>query len=164
MACSPPEIRVGSSARLPSETLAVPDSFTNDASSQAPGRRDVRHLRASKIFDRVGDMNSRSLGEFELAVLLCVGLLRDDAYGVAVRGAVSKRLGRDCSIGAVYTTLQRLENKGFVKSWMSDPTPVRGGRAKRYFALTAAGDRAIRQAQATAQRLWSRSGLRLSNT
>jgi PadR family transcriptional regulator PadR len=63
------------------------------------------------------------------------------------------RLGRGCSIGAVYTTLQRLESKGFVKSWTSEPTPVRGGRAMRYFALTAAGDRAIRQAQATAQRL-----------
>jgi PadR family transcriptional regulator PadR len=107
-------------------------------------------------------MTPRSIGEFELAVLLCVGFLRDEAYGVAVRGAVSKRLGRDCSIGAVYTTLQRLENKGFVKSWTSDPTPVRGGRAKRYFALTAAGDRAIRRAQATARRLWSGSGLRVS--
>lgn len=108
-------------------------------------------------------MSSRALGEFELAVLLCVGLLRDAAYGVAVRGAVSKRLGRDCSIGAVYTTLQRLESKGLVKSWTADPTPVRGGRAKRYFALTTAGDRAIRQAQATAQRLWSGSRLRMSN-
>lgn len=114
------------------------------------------------MFYTAGIMTSRSIGEFELAVLLCVGLLRDDAYGVAVRGAVSKRLGRDCSIGAVYTTLQRLENKGFVESWTSDPTPVRGGRAKRRFALTAAGDRAIRQAQKTAQRLWSGSGLRWS--
>jgi DNA-binding PadR family transcriptional regulator len=109
-------------------------------------------------------MTSRSLGEFELAVLLCVGLLGDDAYGVALRGAVSTRLGRDCAIGAVYTTLQRLENKGFVKSWTADPTPVRGGRAKRHFALTAAGQRAIRQAQATAQRLWSGSKVRFSNT
>jgi PadR family transcriptional regulator, regulatory protein PadR len=109
-------------------------------------------------------MTPRSIGEFELAVLLSVGLLRDEAYGVAVRGAVSKRLGRECSIGAVYTTLQRLENKGFVESWTADPTPVRGGRAKRFFALTAAGDRAIRHAQATAQRLWSGSKLRLSNT
>jgi DNA-binding PadR family transcriptional regulator len=109
-------------------------------------------------------MASRSIGEFELAVLLCVGLLRDDAYGVAVRAAVSKRLGRECSIGAVYTTLQRLENKGFVKSRTADPTPVRGGRAKRYYALTAAGDRAIRQAQATAARLWRASGLKVSTT
>jgi DNA-binding PadR family transcriptional regulator len=109
-------------------------------------------------------MTSRSIGEFELAVLLCVGVLGHDAYGVLVRGAVSKRLGRDCSIGAVYTTLQRLENKGFVTSSTCDPTPVRGGRAKRCFTLTPAGNRAIRQAQATAQRLWSGSGLRWSGT
>jgi PadR family transcriptional regulator, regulatory protein PadR len=115
------------------------------------------------MFYIVGIMAPRSLGEFELAVLLCVGLLRDDAYGVAVRGAVSKQLERDCSIGAVYTTLQRLEDKGLVRSWTSDPTPVRGGRAKRCFELTAAGDRAIRQAQATAKRLWAGSALRLSN-
>jgi PadR family transcriptional regulator PadR len=109
-------------------------------------------------------MVPRSIGEFELAVLLCVGALRDDAYGVAVRGAVSTRLGRDCSIGAVYTTLQRLENKGLVRSRTGDPTPVRGGRGKRCFSLTAAGQRTIRHAQATAQRLWSGSGLRLSDT
>jgi PadR family transcriptional regulator, regulatory protein PadR len=114
------------------------------------------------MFYTVGIMTTRSIGEFELAVLLCVGLLGDDAYGVSVRGAVSKRLGRDCSIGAVYTTLQRLENKGFVQSWTSDPTPVRGGRAKRCFALTAAGHHAIRQAQATARRLWSGAGLKLA--
>jgi DNA-binding PadR family transcriptional regulator len=109
-------------------------------------------------------MSSRALGEFELAILLSVSVLNDEAYGVAVREAVSKRLGRDCSIGAVYTTLQRLENKGLVKSRTADPTPVRGGRAKRYFALTAVGDRAIRQAQTTAQRLWSGSKLRLSHS
>ena len=112
-----------------------------------------------EMFYNVYHMSSRAIGEFELAVLLCVGLLGDDAYGVAVRAAVSKRLGRDCSIGAVYTTLQRLQGKGFVKSWTADPTPVRGGRAKRYFALTAAGGRAIRQAQATADRLWAGSSL-----
>jgi PadR family transcriptional regulator, regulatory protein PadR len=116
------------------------------------------------MFYIVGIMTVRSVGEFELAVLLCVGQLGDAAYGVAVRGAVSRRLARDCSVGAVYTTLQRLENKGFVESWTSDPTPVRGGRAKRFFALTAAGNRAIRQAQTTAQRMWNGSGMRLSRT
>ena len=121
-------------------------------------------LRTGEMSDKVVNMTPRSIGEFELAILLSVGLLRDEAYGVAVRAAVSKRLGRDCSIGAVYTTLQRLENKGLVKSWTSDPTPVRGGRAKRYFELTAAGDRAIRQAQTTAQRLWSGAGLKVSRT
>jgi PadR family transcriptional regulator, regulatory protein PadR len=107
-------------------------------------------------------MTPRSVGDFELAVLLCVSLLGDAAYGAAVRRAVSQRLNRDCSVGAVYTTLQRLESKGLVESWVSDPTPVRGGRAKRCFAVTAAGDRAIRDAQATLRRLWSGHGLRWS--
>ena len=107
-------------------------------------------------------MTPRSVGEFELAVLLCVSLLGDAAYGASVRRAVSQRLNRDCSVGAVYTTLQRLESKGLVESWVSDPTPVRGGRAKRCFAVTAAGNRAIRDAQATLRRLWSGHGLRWS--
>jgi PadR family transcriptional regulator, regulatory protein PadR len=107
-------------------------------------------------------MSSRSIGEFELAVLLCVSSLGENAYGVAVRTALAQRLGRDYSIGAVYTTLQRLENKGFVKSWTSDPTPVRGGRAKRYFEVTATGNRAIRVAQARTKRLWRGSRVRFS--
>lgn len=107
-------------------------------------------------------MASRSMGEFELAVLLSIGDLGEDAYGVTIGEAASKRLGRACSIGALYTTLQRLENKGLVKSRTSDPTPVRGGRARRYFTLSAAGKRALRQAQETAQLLWGGSGLRFS--
>lgn len=107
-------------------------------------------------------MTPRPLGEFELAVLLCVHHLGDDAYGASVRRAVSQRLDRDCSVGAVYTTLQRLEDKGLVESWTSDPTPMRGGRAKRCFSVTAAGTRAIRDAQATVRRLWSGHGLRWS--
>ena len=109
-------------------------------------------------------MSTRSTGEFELAILLSISALGDDAYGVAIRGEISRRLGRDCAIGAVYTSLQRLENKALVRSWMSDPTPVRGGRARRHFALTAAGTRAVRQAQQVARRLWSGAGLRWSNT
>lgn len=115
-----------------------------------------------KILYSVGVLARWSIGEFELAILLSISMLRDAAYGVTVRAAVSKRLGRECAIGAVYTTLQRLEAKGLVQSSTSDPTPVRGGRAKRYYRLTAAGERAIRQAQATAERLWSGAGLRLS--
>ena len=116
------------------------------------------------MFYIVGIMTPRPIGEFELAVLLCVSLLREEAYGAAVRREVSKRLERDCSVGAVYTTLQRLESKGLVESWTSDPTPVRGGRSKRCFAVTAAGDRAIQRAQTTARRLWSGRGLRWSAT
>jgi PadR family transcriptional regulator, regulatory protein PadR len=109
-------------------------------------------------------MTPRSVGDFELAVLLCVSALGDDAYGVAVRQAVSKRLNRDCSVGAVYTTLQRLEDKGLIESSVGDPTPVRGGRAKRCFVVTAAGLRAIRDAKATLRRLWSEHGMEWSRT
>ena len=119
----------------------------------------------------IRSLSREEFGELDYQVMRHVfacqnelGRLGDEAYGVAVRAAVSKRLARSCSIGAVYTTLQRLENKGFVRSWMSGPTPVRGGRAKRYFALTPSGERAIRHAQATARRLWSGAGLRFSNT
>ena len=121
-------------------------------------------LTRGKMIHIVEDMTPRPIGDFELAVLLCVSLLREDAYGAAVRRAVSERLERDCSVGAVYTTLQRLESKGLVKSWTSDPTPVRGGRARRNFAVTAAGSHAIRTAQKTIRRLWSGHGLRLSGT
>jgi PadR family transcriptional regulator PadR len=107
-------------------------------------------------------MTSRPIGEFELAVLLCVNSVGDDAYGASIRRAVSQRLNRDCSVGAVYTTLQRLEDKGLVKSWTSDPTPVRGGRSRRCFAVTGAGNQAIRSAQTTLRRLWRDHGLRWS--
>src|ERR1043166_2720208 len=98
-------------------------------------------------------MTAAPLGDFELAVLLSVVAI-DDAYGAAIRREVSRRLGRDCTVGAVYTTLQRLEDKRLVTSWMTEPTPVRGGRARRGYRVTAAGDRALRAARETRERLW----------
>jgi PadR family transcriptional regulator len=79
------------------------------------------------------------LGEFEHLVLLAVLRLRDAAYGMSVRREIVERTGRDVSIGAVYATLDRLATKGLVTSVLSDPTPERGGRAKRSFRLTGAG-------------------------
>ena len=98
-------------------------------------------------------MTTPSLGEFELAVLLSLASL-DDAYGASIRREVSRRLGRDCTVGAVYTTLQRLEDKHLITSWTSDPTPVRGGRSRRCYTVTPAGDRALRTARETRERLW----------
>jgi DNA-binding PadR family transcriptional regulator len=79
------------------------------------------------------------LGEFEHLVLLAVLRLGADAYGMRVRREISDRTGRDVSIGAVYATLDRLAAKGLVGSALADPTPERGGRAKRSFHLTGAG-------------------------
>jgi PadR family transcriptional regulator, regulatory protein PadR len=83
------------------------------------------------------------LGEFEHIVLLALVRLNDRAYGVTVRQDIASRTGRDVSVGAIYTTLDRLEAKGYVKSRLGEPTTERGGRAKRFFRVTARGIRAI---------------------
>lgn len=103
-------------------------------------------------------MRSPSLGALELNVLLAVARLADDAYGLAIRRDLSSRLHHDYSVGAVYTTLERLEDKGLVASHTTDPTPRRGGRSRRHFTLTSAGRKAIQQAQRLATSAWSGLG------
>lgn len=103
-------------------------------------------------------MSTNSIGNLELTILLAVARLGAEAYGLALRKDVSSRLGRDYSVGAIYTTLQRLENKGFVTSWMTEPLPVRGGRSRRQFEVTAAGKRAIREAERVANSVWAGVG------
>lgn len=83
------------------------------------------------------------LGEFEHVVILALLRLSDAAYGVTVRQEIEKRTKREVSIGAIYATLERLESKGYVKSSLGDPTPERGGRAKRFFRVTAKGVAAV---------------------
>ncbi len=85
------------------------------------------------------------LGDFEQLVLL--GVLRlKDAYGAAIRQEIQARSGRDVSINAVYTTLDRLESKGLLRSWVGEPTPQRGGRRRKCYELRPAGVIALRQA------------------
>lgn len=79
------------------------------------------------------------LGEFEYLLLTAAARLGEDTYGVAIRREIEQATGRSCSIGALYTTLDRLEQKGFVKTWMGESTPQRGGRAKRMVRVTAKG-------------------------
>ena len=87
------------------------------------------------------------LGEFEQLVLLALLRLGDEAYGMTVRREIEERATRDVSIGAVYATLDRLEEKGLVKSCMGEPTDQRGGRAKKCFTMTGAGARALERSQ-----------------
>ena len=87
-----------------------------------------------------------ALGDFELIVLLAVLRLEQEAYGAAIRRHIHTRSGRDVSISAVYTTLDRLEVKGLLSSWTADPTPQRGGRRRKAYALRPAGLAALRQA------------------
>ncbi|HEY7338575.1 MAG TPA: helix-turn-helix transcriptional regulator [Bryobacteraceae bacterium] len=94
------------------------------------------------------------LGEFEQIVLLAVLRLGDDAYGVPIRREISRRARRQITIGGLYTTLDRLESKGLLSSKAGDPTPERGGRSKRYFGITAAGLRALRNSRAALNAMW----------
>jgi len=90
-----------------------------------------------------------ALGDFEQLVLLGVLRLADDAYGAAIRQEIHARSGRDVSINAVYTTLDRLESKGFLRSWTGEPTPQRGGRRRKFYELRPAGVAALKQAYRT---------------
>jgi PadR family transcriptional regulator, regulatory protein PadR len=90
--------------------------------------------------------DKKHLGEFEQLVLLAILQLRDEAYGMKIRAEIKKKANRLTSLGAIYTTLERLETKGLVTSWTGEPTPERGGRAKKFFKVEAAGQRALRDA------------------
>jgi PadR family transcriptional regulator, regulatory protein PadR len=96
-----------------------------------------------------------SLGQFEQVVLTAILTLRDGAYGVTIH-AKTQELTRPktVALGAVYVTLDRLEDKGMVSSWLTDPTPERGGRAKRCYRLEALGEQALQESAATAKRIW----------
>ncbi len=94
-----------------------------------------------------------SLGEFEHLILLALLRLEDRAYGVTVRQEIELRTKRAVSIGAVYATLDRLERKGYVGSRQGDPTPERGGRAKRFFRVTSKGWLAVNRAQRALQKM-----------
>ena len=98
-------------------------------------------------------MADKTLGEFEQIVLLAILRLGENAYGVTIREEIAARTDRDPSPGALYTTLARLEDKGMLKSRLGDPTPDRGGRAKRFVKLTAGGIEAISRAQRAYQNL-----------
>jgi len=101
------------------------------------------------------------LGEFEQIVLLALIRLGDNAYGVPVRQEIENRTNRAVSVGALYSTLDRLEGKGFITSRFSDSRPERGGRSLRYFKVRAAGVRALERTRAAVASMWE--GLDLKN-
>lgn len=95
------------------------------------------------------------LGEFELMVILAVVYLAEDAYGVPIVRELEKRRGSEVAVGSVYAALERLEKKRLVVSRWGDPTPERGGKARRYFAVTKQGLRTIRETRKVLSGLWS---------
>lgn len=99
-------------------------------------------------------MTTHRISDSEQHLLLVVWRLGDEAYGLTIREELAKRTGRHLALGAIYTTLVRLEKKGLVRSTLSNPTPIRGGKAKRYFAILPQGVEALSQAKRVMGRLW----------
>ena len=95
------------------------------------------------------------VGEFEQLVLLAVMQIGDGAYGVPVRREIERRTGRDVSRGAVYTTLDRLEGKGLLGSWLGEPTPERSGKAKRFYRVEPAGIKALKESRTALRSMWT---------
>jgi len=93
------------------------------------------------------------LGEFEYLLISAAAALGENAYGAAIREELEATTGRKCSIGALYTTIDRLESKGLVKTWMGEATAERGGRAKRMVRVTAKGVHAAKQFYDTVTRV-----------
>ncbi|MFW6198884.1 MAG: PadR family transcriptional regulator [Acidobacteriota bacterium] len=94
------------------------------------------------------------LGELERIVLITVARLGDGCYSKTLRQQIERRAGRSVTLGTLYVTLSRLEEKGCVESWLGDPSPERGGRAKRHYRLTGAGRETLQRAREVWARLW----------
>ena len=99
-------------------------------------------------------MKKYQLGEFEEVVMLTVGILYDEAYGVSIKKDIEERLSRKVSVGALQTALKRLEDKGYLKSREGEATQERAGRPKRYFMITALGKKAMEYSKSTRDELW----------
>jgi PadR family transcriptional regulator PadR len=104
------------------------------------------------------------LSEFEQLVLLSVLRLGEDAHGGTIRADLDDTADRSVAAATIYVALSRLEQRGMVRSWMSDPTPVRGGKAKKQYALEPDGLEALRDAKATLERMWAGVGAALDAT
>jgi len=102
------------------------------------------------------------IGEFEELVLLTITSLGEEAYGVAIKEDIEKRSDRTISIGALHSTITRLEEKGLIKSWLGDPTQERGGRRKRFFEITHQGKVSLHHMKDLRDELWKLSKATLS--
>ena len=99
-------------------------------------------------------MKKYQLGEFEEVVILTIGILYKDAYGVSIKKEIESRLSRNVSIGALHTALVRLEDKGYIKSFDGESPEERAGRPKKYFQITALGKKAMEHSKDTRNQLW----------
>jgi PadR family transcriptional regulator PadR len=115
----------------------------------AQTHRDTKAMARAKF-----SMKKYYLGEFEEIVLLTIGILNKQAYGVSIKNEIEARLKRDVSMGGMHTALLRLEDKGYIRSSNGEATEERAGRPRKYFEITALGKRAIEHTKAQREELW----------
>lgn len=101
-------------------------------------------------------MGKEYIGELEELILLIIIMLKDDAYGLAIRNALNEEANRNVTIGAVHGTVNRLENKGYIKSFLGGATESRGGRRKRLFTITATGKSVLQKSRDVKMNLWNK--------
>ncbi len=106
-------------------------------------------------------MNQKTLGEFEHIVLLALLRLESNAYGAAIRQLLQAEIDRDVALGALYSTLERMEKKGLVVSKLGESTAQRGGRPKRFFTVTAEGKSALKHAKQAMDAMWQGVALKV---
>lgn len=102
-------------------------------------------------------MKGERLGEFEELILLAVASDTNEASGVSIQETLERDAARPASLGAIYAALDRLARKGMVESWLGDPTPVRGGRRKRFYTVTPAGRRSVEDSKRIRERMWEKA-------
>lgn len=100
-------------------------------------------------------MKGTYIGEFQEVVLLAILILDESAYGVKIQGEIQNRMKRSISRGALHTALTRLEEKGFIESTLGGATAARGGRSKRYYSVTKAGQQSLNEAKALRDEMWN---------
>jgi PadR family transcriptional regulator, regulatory protein PadR len=98
--------------------------------------------------------NPNAISNFELMVLLALIRLGDEAYGLPISQEIEEQSGHEVALGSIYAALDRLQNRGLVSSSLGDPTPERGGRAKKYFKITVKGMKVVQETQRTLTRMW----------
>lgn len=97
----------------------------------------------------------KHIGELEEIVMLTIGILDEDAYGLAIKMDIEQRLGRKVSMGAMHTGLYRLEKKGYLSSKLGEATSVRGGKPKRYYRVTMHGQQTLKETRDDRSKLWA---------
>jgi DNA-binding PadR family transcriptional regulator len=136
-------------------TLPV-DPGGQEGRSHSFGANSLQAMLANSIFLQYREQMRKGeyLGNFELMLMLALLRLGEDAYGVTIAQELEEQTGREVVVASVYATLDRLQERGLVASSLGDSTPERGGRAKRYFRITGAGLREVRDARKSLMNLW----------